>query len=101
MLLTYIPACLRTLGQSDPGLRDTMYSWGDMYTYGREAALRGTELVAGEVPQRDAGAGERLRRPGRALPRGHGGASVFPGRPGAPAHGTALPAHRPAPRHRG
>lgn len=56
VLLTYIPACLRTLGQSDPGLRDTMYSWGDMYSYGREAALRGTELVAGEVPQRDAGA---------------------------------------------
>ena len=56
VLLTYIPACLRTLGQSDPGLRDTMYSWGGMYSYGREAALRGTEITAGKTPQRDAGA---------------------------------------------
>ena len=54
VLRTYIPMCLRTLGQSDPDLRDTMYTWGDMYKYGSEAALAGTTIAAGEIPQHDA-----------------------------------------------
>lgn len=45
VLLKYIPACLKTLGQSDPSLRDTMYTWGHLYTYGKEAALRGMEIT--------------------------------------------------------
>lgn len=40
VLAKYIPACLRTLGQTDPDLRDTMYMWGDLYPYGKDAALR-------------------------------------------------------------
>ena len=36
----YIPACLKTLGKTDPDLRDTMYTWGDLYPYGKDAALR-------------------------------------------------------------
>ena len=56
VLTTYIPKCLSTLGQRDPSLRDTMYSWGDMYKYGREAAFRGASVTGSEIPQRDAGA---------------------------------------------
>jgi len=56
VLTTYIPMCLRTLGQSDPTQLDAMYSWGGMYEYGREAALRGTTVTGDIVPQRDAGA---------------------------------------------
>ena len=54
VLLTYIPKCLKTLGQSDPTQRDTMYNWGDMYKYGKEAAFRGAPVTGGEVPQTDA-----------------------------------------------
>ena len=39
VLTKYIPKCLKTLGQSDPDQRDTMYSWGHLYPYGRAAAL--------------------------------------------------------------
>jgi len=56
VLLTYIPMCLSTFGQRDPALRDTMYNWGGMYKYGKEAALRGTTVTGTEIPQRDAGA---------------------------------------------
>ena len=48
VLLKYIPACLKTLGQSDPDQRDTMYNWGAMYSYGKDAALRDVE-VTGKV----------------------------------------------------
>ena len=40
VLLKYIPACLKTLGQHDPDQRDTMYNWGSLYAYGKDAALR-------------------------------------------------------------
>ncbi len=45
VLLNYIPACLSTLGQSDPDLRDSMYNWGSLYAYGKEAALRGISIT--------------------------------------------------------
>ena len=51
MLLRYIPQCLKTLGQSDPDLRDTMYMWGDLYEYGREAALRNVTITGETVDQ--------------------------------------------------
>ena len=54
VLTTYIPMCLRTLGQKDPDQRDTMYTWGDMYTYGKDAALAGTTITVGEIPQQGA-----------------------------------------------
>ena len=52
VLFKYIPACLKTLGQSDPALRDTMYSWGDLYEYGKDAALRSVVITGDAVPQR-------------------------------------------------
>lgn len=54
VLARYIPACLRTLGQRNETLRDTMYMWGDLYTYGKEAALRGVTLPQGPVTQENA-----------------------------------------------
>ena len=51
VLTRYVPACLRTLGQTDPDQRDTMYTWGDLYTYGRDAALAGTDFSRGIVEQ--------------------------------------------------
>lgn len=51
VLARYIPACLRTLGQTDPGQRDAMYAWGDLYEYGEEAVLRQTPIVACAVEQ--------------------------------------------------
>ena len=51
VLLRYIPQCLKTLGQSDPDLRDTMYMWGDLYEYGREAALRDVTITGETVDQ--------------------------------------------------
>ena len=36
----YIPKCLRTLGQTDPDQRDTMYTWGQDFAYGPQAVLR-------------------------------------------------------------
>ncbi|MBQ7825309.1 MAG: hypothetical protein IJ337_03020, partial [Clostridia bacterium] len=56
VLSTYIPMCLKTLGQSDPDQRDTMYTWGDMYEYSREAAFLGTTITDEVIPQRDEGA---------------------------------------------
>lgn len=57
VLLEYIPQCLATWGQRDDDLRDTMYTWGDLYTYGPEAALAGititTDTVAQDAPQED------------------------------------------------
>ena len=57
VLLTYLPKCLATLGQTDPDHRDTMYSWGDLYAYGKEAALAGVAFGVGEVEQGNADAG--------------------------------------------
>lgn len=56
VLFTYIPMCLKTLGQSDPAQRDTMYNWGDMYKYGKDAAFRGANVSGGEIPQNGEGA---------------------------------------------
>ena len=47
----YIPKCLKTLGQRDETLRDTMYTWGHLYPYGREAVLRDVTISSGEVAQ--------------------------------------------------
>ena len=57
MLLTYIPECLATLGQSDPDQLDTMYSWGDLYAYGREAVLADVSFSRDTVEQINAEAG--------------------------------------------
>ena len=51
VLLRYIPQCLRTLGQTDPDQRDTMYMWGDLYAYGKEAALRELTITGEAVDQ--------------------------------------------------
>lgn len=51
VLARYIPACLSTLGQTDPSQRDTMYTWGDMYPYGKEAALNGISFSGEAVEQ--------------------------------------------------
>lgn len=51
VLATYIPRCLKALGQYDETQRDTMYNWGDMYDYGKEAALRGVTISPEEVEQ--------------------------------------------------
>jgi len=48
VLLKYIPAALKTLGQSDPNQRDTMYNWGSLYEYGRNAALREVNITGKE-----------------------------------------------------
>jgi len=51
VLASYIPKCLRTLGRPDESQRDTMYNWGDLYEYGRDATLRGVEITDKEVSQ--------------------------------------------------
>ncbi len=51
VLLKYIPACLKTLGQSDPDQRDSMYNWGSLYDYGRDAVLRNLPAVPVPVDQ--------------------------------------------------
>lgn len=51
VLAIYIPRCLRTLGQRDDTLRDTMYNWGDLYTYGRDAVLPQVSVSSAEVAQ--------------------------------------------------
>ena len=51
VLAEYIPAALSTWGQTDPDLRDTMYTWGDQYPYGKEAALRGITILDHPVEQ--------------------------------------------------
>ncbi len=50
VLFKYIPQCLRTWGQTDPDQRDTMYSWGADFAYGRDAVLR-EPISTQEVPQ--------------------------------------------------
>ena len=49
----YIPACLKTLGQSDPDQIDTMYAWGEDFAYGRDAVLAGKHISSDEVPQEE------------------------------------------------
>lgn len=51
VLLKYIPQCLASIGQSDPDQRDTMYAWGDLYEYGKEAALREVTITGETVEQ--------------------------------------------------
>lgn len=51
VLAEYIPRCLSTLGQTDPDQRDTMYAWGDLYEYGRDAVFRTVSLTPGHVEQ--------------------------------------------------
>lgn len=51
VLLRYIPACLRTLGQSAPDLRDAMYNWGSLYEYGEDAVLRQLSISGETVDQ--------------------------------------------------
>lgn len=46
VLARYIPRCLAAWGERDPNLRDTMYNWGDLYPYGKEAALADTPITA-------------------------------------------------------
>ena len=50
VLAKYIPKCLKTLGQSDPDQRDTMYTWGQTFAYGADAVLQGPIQTA-EVAQ--------------------------------------------------
>ena len=45
VLAKFLPRCLRTLGQSDPNQRDSMYNWGSLYEYGEDAALREVRLT--------------------------------------------------------
>lgn len=51
VLANYIPKCLRTLGQYDETQRDTMYNWGSLYTYGKDAVLRDVTISGREVAQ--------------------------------------------------
>ncbi|MDO5298061.1 MAG: hypothetical protein Q4F18_01430 [Clostridia bacterium] len=51
VLARYIPECLATLGRHSDTLRDDMYSWGDLYEYGKDAALRGFTISGDEVSQ--------------------------------------------------
>lgn len=51
VLATFIPKCLATLGQQDEAQRDTMYTWGEKYPYGKEAALRGKRLSSEHIEQ--------------------------------------------------
>lgn len=51
VLTHYIPKALSTWGQHDSALRDHMYNWGSLYTYGREAALRGLAISSTPVKQ--------------------------------------------------
>ena len=51
VLAKYVPKCLMTLGQTDPGQRDSMYSWGENFAYGADAVLR-EPIRTDEVAQR-------------------------------------------------
>lgn len=51
VLTRYIPECLSTWGQHCDTLRDDMYSWGDLYEYGKDAVLRGFEFSQQEEEQ--------------------------------------------------
>ena len=52
ILAKYIPKCLKTLGQSDPSQRDTMYNWGHLYEYGKERALANVQITGKVVAQK-------------------------------------------------
>lgn len=51
VLTRYIPKCLKTLGQTDPDQRDTMYNWGSLYPYGRDVVLGDLTLPSAPVEQ--------------------------------------------------
>lgn len=51
VLTKYIPQCLKTLGQSDPHQRDTMYSWGDLYPYGKDVVIGDLQFSTKKVKQ--------------------------------------------------
>lgn len=51
VLAKYIPKCLRTLGQTDPHQRDTIYSWGEDFAFGADAVLSGAVISGEEVAQ--------------------------------------------------
>lgn len=51
VLGVYIPRSLKTLGQRDDTLRDTMYNWGDLYSYGADAVLPQVSLSSAEIAQ--------------------------------------------------
>lgn len=51
VLLKYIPQCLKTLGQTDPAQRDTMYSWGSLYPYGKARALANITITSETISQ--------------------------------------------------
>lgn len=51
VLAKYIPKCLKTLGQSDPGQIDSMYCWGENFAYGKDAVLHGRTISSAEVAQ--------------------------------------------------
>ncbi len=57
VLTDYIPRCLASWGRTDPQQRDTMYTWGDMYPYGRDAVLKNVTFTGPGEP-REAVAGE-------------------------------------------
>ena len=55
ILAKYIPQCLKTFGQQNPALRDTMYSWGTLYPYGKDRALAGLSITDQVVSQKNDG----------------------------------------------
>ena len=54
VLAKFIPRCLATWGQTDPQQRDSMYNWGALYEYGKDAALREIHITGGETAQQGA-----------------------------------------------
>ena len=50
VLAKYIPKALKTLGKTDPTQRDSMYSWGKDFTYGKDAVIH-EPIRTTEVPQ--------------------------------------------------
>lgn len=53
VLAKYIPECLAAWGQDQSDQRDTMYTWGDLYPYGKDAVMRGKTISPAQVRQRD------------------------------------------------
>jgi len=51
VLAKYIPACLRTWGKTDVNQRDTMYTWGDTFAYGKDAVLKNVAITNEEFEQ--------------------------------------------------
>ena len=60
VLTKYIPKALATFGQSDPDLRDTMYMWGERFTFGKDAVLPCINLTRGAVEQEEPAQEPRL-----------------------------------------